>query len=101
MTERNHKREGFDIVVKVRSQKGFCAAGYEVGDEMYFFKDEIGGKLKCIDALSTLMPCIYAMHYGVAFPWQKLDPDHNTIPCPDVVNPVIFEVRRIRSSEES
>lgn len=99
MTDQGHKREGYNVVVKVLSQEGFCAAGYEVGDEIYFNNDEISGKLTCIDALTTLMPCVYAMHYGVEFPWQKEDPDHNTIPCPDVPNPVIFEVRRFREDQ--
>jgi uncharacterized repeat protein (TIGR04076 family) len=43
----------------------------------------------------VLLPKVYAMRYGVEFPWSK---DKNVIfnACPDADNPVVFEIRRIR-----
>jgi uncharacterized repeat protein (TIGR04076 family) len=43
----------------------------------------------------VLLPKVYAMRYGVKFPWtENKDVIYNA--CPDPENPVVFEIRRIR-----
>jgi len=84
------------VSVKVVSQKGICMAGYKVGDEWLVKGREDGWKSPpiCIFALGSLMPSIQLLMYGGSFPWER---DQNVIvgTCPDVNNPVLFELRRL------
>ena len=82
------------IEVTVKSQKGKCALGHKVGDKIVFDGRSVSGDI-CYSALMVLLPKIYAMRYGVEFPWSE---DGDTIfnACPDSENPVVFEIRRIR-----
>ena len=84
----------YEVEVTVKSQKGTCALGHKVGDRIFFDGKSVKGDI-CYSALMTLLPKIYAMRYGVEFPWSE---DGDTIynACPDPGNPVVFEIRRIR-----
>jgi uncharacterized repeat protein (TIGR04076 family) len=92
----NSTNDGCCISAIVVLQKGECAAGHVVGDEVIFDGTSVQGKI-CIHAMYSLMPKVFAMMYGAEFPWLA-DGDVSTHACPDAENPVIFEVRRI--SEE-
>ena len=85
---------GFDIRVNVIKQTGFCAAGYQVGDEILFTGHCIQGKT-CIHALIGQLPKVLAMKYGASFPWND-EPDTSYLACPDAFNPVVFEFHRER-----
>jgi uncharacterized repeat protein (TIGR04076 family) len=87
--------DGFTIVAKVISQKGQCAAGHQVGDQVVFDGQAVQGKV-CIHALYSFLPKVFALRYGANFPWLD-DPDVATHACPDAWNPVIFEIRRIKT----
>ncbi|MHA1222126.1 MAG: TIGR04076 family protein [Candidatus Heimdallarchaeaceae archaeon] len=82
------------VILEVVSQKGHCAAGHQVGDEISFDFDtnEISGKI-CLHALYSVLPKIFAMAYGADFPWLE-DKDLSTHACPDAYNPVVFQVKR-------
>jgi len=84
----------YDIEVMVKSQKGKCAFGHKVGDKIFFNGRSIKGEI-CYSALMVLLPKLFAMRYGVEFPWSE---NKNIIrnACPDAENPVVFEIRRIR-----
>jgi len=82
------------IEVTVKSQKGKCALGHKVGDKIVFDGRSVRGDI-CYSALMVLLPKIYAMRYGVEFPWSE-DGDAIFNACPDPENPVVFEIRRIR-----
>ena len=85
--------EEYDVVVKVVSQKGTCAAKHKVGDEWV-----IGHKTPegiCGAAFNALIPFNWVLALGGTFPWAT-DPDVTTVACPDAQNPVVFEVRRLR-----
>lgn len=84
----------YDVLVRVMSQKGECAAGHKVGDEIFFDGKTVQGKI-CISALYSILPKVFAMRYGAHFPWLS-DPDVATHACPDAQNPVVFEIRRLR-----
>jgi len=85
--------ETYDVVAKVISQKGTCDIGHKVDDQWV-----IGDKTPegiCLFAYDTLHPCIVALKYGGAFPWES-DSDITTMACPDAANPVVFELKRVR-----
>jgi uncharacterized repeat protein (TIGR04076 family) len=86
--------EGFTIVARVIQQKGYCAAGHQVGDEVVFDGQTVQGKV-CLHALYSFLPKVFAMRYGAEFPWLE-DQDMATHACPDAWNPVVFEIRRVR-----
>jgi len=82
------------VEVTVRSKKGTCAFGHEVGDRIVFDGKSIRGDI-CYSALMVLLPKVYAMSYGAEFPWSE-DKDVVFNACPDAENPVVFEIRRIK-----
>jgi uncharacterized repeat protein (TIGR04076 family) len=81
-------------VAKVIGQEGQCAAGHKVGDEVRFDGETVQGRI-CLSALYSFLPKVFAMRYGARFPWLE-DPDVATHACPDALNPVVFEIRRLR-----
>jgi uncharacterized repeat protein (TIGR04076 family) len=83
--------------VKVLSKNLPPCEIYEVGDEIVFDEKDIKGKI-CYHALASMMYKIYAMRYGIEWPWYTPDRDKDLSysPCPDVARPVTFEIRRIR-----
>lgn len=85
---------GYDVIAKVISQTGRCAAGYQVGDEIAFCGQSVDGKI-CTIALYVLLPRVFALKYGAEFPWAR-DKDVSHHACPDPKNPVVFEIRRYR-----
>jgi uncharacterized repeat protein (TIGR04076 family) len=93
--KRQHQDQGFTIVAKVIGQEGHCEFGHRVGDEVVFDGDTVQGRL-CISALYSFLPKVFAMRYGANFPWLD-DPDVATHACPDAKNPVVFEIRRVRT----
>ncbi|MEM2680966.1 MAG: TIGR04076 family protein, partial [Candidatus Bathyarchaeia archaeon] len=58
------------IEVTVKSRGGKCDFGHEVGDRIIFDGRSIKGEI-CYSALMVLLPKIYAMRYGVEFPWAR------------------------------
>jgi uncharacterized repeat protein (TIGR04076 family) len=81
----------YEIVIDVKDQQGTCAAGHRIGDRIIIENVKERGHI-CPTALHTLYPYIYAMKYGAEFPWAK--DDKIRIACPDLENPVVFELRR-------
>ena len=81
-----------DVIAKVISQKGTCAAGHRVGDE--FPVGEMTPPGVCSWAFCTLFPFAEVLLFGGSFPWEK-DPDRTTAACPDPENPAVFELRRV------
>jgi len=90
--------EGYTIVARVIRQEGHCAAGHQVGDEIFFDGQTVQGKV-CLSALYSFLPKVFAMRYGAEFPWLA-DKDVSTHACPDAYNPVVFEIRRLRPAAE-
>ena len=80
------------VIAKVISQKGTCAAGHRVGDEF-----PVGQKTPpgvCSWAYNAMFPFAEVLEFGGAFPWET-DPTKATVACPDPANPVIFELRKV------
>ena len=83
-----------NVEVIVKSQKGKCAFGHDVGDRIVFDGKSVRGDI-CYSALMVLLPKVYAMRYGADFPWSE-NKDAIFNACPDAENPVVFEIRRIK-----
>jgi len=87
--------KGFDVAIKVVSQRGKCRHKHYVGEEWLFNGKSPGGI--CFSALVAMIPMMSAVRYtGEAVAWTKDDPDIAQAACPDSKNPVVFEIRRIR-----
>ena len=85
--------ESYDVEIKVISQKGECTAGHKVGDTWTMGAKTTEGL--CASALHSFFPELRVLRFGGAFPWEK-DQDTTTAACPDALNPVVFQLRRIR-----
>ena len=85
--------EGYEVVVKVISQKGTCAAGHKVGDQWVLGDKTVEGI--CLSAFSSLSPDLRVLEFSGTLPWES-DPDTATVACPDAENPAVFELRRLR-----
>jgi uncharacterized repeat protein (TIGR04076 family) len=83
-----------DVIAKVISQKGTCAAQHKVGDE--FTIGEQTPPNLCSWAFYSLFPFAQVLQFGGSFPWEQ-DLNKTTVACPDPTNPVVFELRRISS----
>jgi uncharacterized repeat protein (TIGR04076 family) len=88
------------VVLKITSVKGTCAAGHKVGDEFDLSKDFIvgysgNGKALCPAALYAAYPNWRILRFGGELPWAE-DKDMTQVACPDPLNPVVMELRRIR-----
>jgi uncharacterized repeat protein (TIGR04076 family) len=100
LKEQQSKEEGImakkitAVEAKVKSIKGTCSLGHEVGDIVKFTEIGVEGKI-CIHALYSMIPGVFAMMFEAQFPWLE-DPDKKTHACPDAFNPVVFEIKRIR-----
>ena len=82
------------VIARVTSIKGACAAGHKVGDE--FVIDQTAASGICSWALYALFPFAEVLQFGGSFPWEK-DPARARVACPDPDNPVVFELRRIEN----
>lgn len=80
-----------EVIAKVISQRGTCAAGHKVGDRFVIGDKTPAGM--CSWAFYSLFPFAGVLQYGGAFPWEK-DSNKTTVACPDPDNPVVFELRR-------
>ena len=89
------KDPGFPVVVRVLSQAGHCDFAHKPGDEIVFDGETVHGRI-CYSALYSMMPKIFAMRYDATFPWLA-DQDVATHACPDAENPVVYEIRRIKT----
>ena len=87
--------EMYSVAIKVLSQKGTCNAGHKVGDEWTIGEKTPGGI--CFSAFNALFPSAQVLMCGGSFPWTT-DPDMTAVACPDALNPVVFELRRLRKS---
>ncbi|OGO03645.1 MAG: hypothetical protein A2Y72_06720 [Chloroflexi bacterium RBG_13_53_26] len=90
-------RDGMvEVMARVISQKGTCAAGHQVGDEFSIGETTPSGM--CSWAFHALFPFAEVLKYGGSFPWED-DPGKATIACPDPGTPVVFELRRSSASQ--
>ena len=73
-----------DVIAKVISQKGTCAAEHKIGDEF-----AVGEQVPpdfCLWAFYSLFPFVQVLAFGGSFPWEK-DKDRAIVACPDAAKP--------------
>jgi uncharacterized repeat protein (TIGR04076 family) len=88
------------IIVRIVSVQGTCAAGHHVGQEFDLSKDFLLGlsgnpQALCPSAFHAIFPSWRVLRHGGEYPWEE-DRDKTAIACPDPINPVVMELRRIK-----
>jgi uncharacterized repeat protein (TIGR04076 family) len=88
------------VVMKILSVKGTCEAKHEVGQEFDLSGDFTLGMSGCPNTICpSLFYAIYpnyrVLRFGGSFPWDK-DPNVTQVACPDPLNPVVVQLRRIQ-----
>ena len=83
------------VEMTVISVKGKCNQWHKVGDK---FVVEKGASPKglCLAALNSIMPVYFGLQYGAEFPWEN-DKKIARVACPDYINAVVWELRRLDS----
>ena len=84
----------YKVRVSVISQKGECHLGHKVGERWLIEGGKTPGGV-CGAAWNAIYPYIRVLAAGGEFSWAK-DKDVASFACPDAVNPVVFELRRLR-----
>jgi uncharacterized repeat protein (TIGR04076 family) len=87
------------IEITCREVTGFCGAGHKEGDRLTLREDS--GKV-CMWAMAAILPFAAVLDKGGTLPWQnegtkweKHGEPVEYVRCPDPVNTVVFEVRRV------
>ena len=88
------------VILKVTSVKGTCAAGHWEGQEfdlsgVFPVGTSPDGQALCPSAFHAVYPYWRTLRFGGAFPWEE-DKDKVHVACPDPLNPLIMELRRIK-----
>ena len=92
----------YDLEITLVRGEGSCAAGHKIGDKWLWSGDSEQlnlGKGMCVHALASMLPKLLAMRYGASLPWLREDPDISTHLCPDVANPHVFQIHRVRTTD--
>lgn len=100
-----------EVHITVKSVKGFCAAGNNQGCKYItrprgagcFLPDpQDGARPICGMALNSMYPWLLMFALGGGVPWrfegteyENSDPNVDYVACPDPVNAVVYEVRRV------
>ncbi len=84
----------YRVEVEVIKQEGECSFGHQVGDFATFDGEGVEGRI-CWHSLCSMLYKIHGLLYGAHYPWLE-NKDVATHPCPDVKNPVVYEIRRIK-----
>jgi len=91
MSER--ERKVYKIVGTIKGVKGRCNAKHEKGDVIELSGHDTGGL--CGFFYHDIFPSILTLQFGGTFPWSE-DPDIVELECPDRLNVVKIELKRIR-----
>lgn len=88
------------VILKITSVTGTCAACHKVGDEFDLGENFVlgystDGKALCPAAFYAAYPNWRILRFGGELPWEE-DKDTAHVACPDPLNPVVLELRRIR-----
>jgi uncharacterized repeat protein (TIGR04076 family) len=92
--EEEQMAKQYKVVARVMSQKGTCALGHKVGDRFVIENYTPAGM--CSWAFYTIFPFATVLQFGGSFPWEDNE-GKAVVACPDSENPVVFELRRMRT----
>jgi uncharacterized repeat protein (TIGR04076 family) len=88
------ERFGYRVVGTIKSIKGTCGAGHKVGDKLELSAHNAGGL--CGFFYHNIFPHLVMLQFGGSFPADWGDPDVLVQDCPDRLNCVTMELRRIK-----
>ena len=88
------------VVLTITSVQGTCAAGHKVGEVFDLSEDIVlgykgNGKCLCPSAFYAAFPNWRVLRFGGEFPWEE-DKDTAHVACPDPLNPVVMELKRVK-----
>ena len=91
------------VILRIISVKGTCAAKHREGQEFDLSKDFSLGYsgdsgVLCPSAFYATYPSWRVLRHGGEFPWEE-DKDKTYVACPDPMNPVLIELRRVKDQE--
>ena len=89
--------KGHQILATVKSIKGCCNAGHKVGDCIQVSARNTAGM--CGYLYHAAHPAIVMLQFGGAVPWGN--PDVIEIQCPDTLNLLTLELRRMNPDSTS
>jgi len=81
------------LVGTITDVKGHCGAQHKVGDTFEINTINVAGL--CGFFYHDIFPTIQTLQFGGTIPWIK-DPDIVKFECPDPINMVKMELKRIR-----
>jgi uncharacterized repeat protein (TIGR04076 family) len=85
----------YNVKVEVIDQTGKCFQGHKVGDS-WIVKHKTPDGI-CLSAFAAMYGRLTYLEYGGSAPWKKTgNPDESKCVCPDVKNPVVFKLTRLR-----
>jgi len=91
----------YKLLGTILSVKGDCTAGHNAGEQIDLTiwdskKDEARkAPPLCAFFYSMIFPYLAVLQFGGEFPWEE-DKDSFQISCPDPVNQVTLEIKRIK-----
>ena len=88
------------VIAKIVSVKGSCVAKHQEGQEFDLSQDFVLGMsgkpgVLCPSAFFAIFPAWRVLRHGGVLPWEE-DQDKAHIACPDPLNPVVIELRRVK-----
>jgi uncharacterized repeat protein (TIGR04076 family) len=87
-------RVGYRVVATVKDVKGTCNAGHKAGQTIELACHNSGGM--CGFFYHDVFPSLMMLQFGGSFPAEWGDQDVLHLECPDRMNLVKIELRRIR-----
>ena len=88
------------VILKIVSVKGTCHGGHREGQEFDLSQEfSLGytqdGRALCPSAFYAAFPSWRVLRFGGELPWET-DKDLAHVACPDPMNPVIIQLRRVK-----
>ena len=92
------RQKDYPVVITVVSVRGKCSQGFQKGDSWTIESNITPGNM-CMLAYSNIYPFLRTFMCGGEHIWNRRDRDRTLVMCPDIVNQVIYELKRVRPDE--
>lgn len=91
----------YRVMGTILSVKGYCSAGHKVGEQfelsLWNAKKDATRRAPplCSFFYNMIFPYLAVLQFGGEFPWEE-NKESLQISCPDPINQVTIEVKRVR-----